>query len=77
MARGLALVPETRALFADMSVADNLVLGFYQSWRQGHRDRDVVMAEIYRIFPRLKERRRQLAGTLRAGNARCSPWAGR
>ena len=67
VAAGLALVPETRALFADMSVEDNLILGFYQRWRRGERDRAARLAEIGAIFPVLAERRRQPAGTLSGG----------
>jgi branched-chain amino acid transport system ATP-binding protein len=67
VAAGLALVPETRALFADMSVEDNLILGFYQRARQGHRDRPACLAEVFSIFPVLAGRRRQLAGTLSGG----------
>ena len=67
VARGLVLVPETRALFADMSVEDNLLLGAYQRHRQGARDLDATMAEVFAIFPRLQERRRQEAGTLSGG----------
>jgi branched-chain amino acid transport system ATP-binding protein len=67
VAQGLALVPETRALFTDMSVEDNLILGFYQSWRQGRRDRSAVLTDVFAVFPRLQERRRQMAGTLSGG----------
>jgi len=65
--RGVVLVPETRALFTDMSVEDNLELGGFSRWRQGARDLRPVMDEIFGIFPRLAERRRQLAGTLSGG----------
>ncbi len=58
--RGLLLVPETRALFADMSVAENLELGTYAR-------RGAPMADVFAIFPRLQERRHQLAGTLSGG----------
>lgn len=66
VAAGAVLVPERRALFSDMSVADNLLLGSYCR-RIGARDAAVSMAEIFAIFPRLEERRRQLAGTLSGG----------
>jgi branched-chain amino acid transport system ATP-binding protein len=65
--RGVVLVPETRALFTDMSVADNLELGAFSRWRQGARDLPASMADVFDIFPRLAERRRQLAGTLSGG----------
>ena len=60
VARGLLLVPETRALFADMTVAENLELGGYA--RPG-----AAMRDVFAIFPRLEERRRQAAGTLSGG----------
>jgi len=62
---GLNLVPEKRELFADMSVADNLLLGTYSL-----RDRSgtkKTLDEVFDRFPRLKERRGQAAGTLSGG----------
>jgi branched-chain amino acid transport system ATP-binding protein len=67
VAMGAVLVPERRALFADMSVEDNLQLGFYVRHRAGERDPQPSMREVFAIFPRLQERRRQLAGTLSGG----------
>jgi len=67
VASGAVLVPERRALFADMSVEDNLHLGAYARRRTGNRDAPTVMREVFAIFPRLQERRRQLAGTLSGG----------
>ncbi len=67
VARGLILVPERRELFAAMSVADNLELGAFQRARRGDRDRKSTLAEVYHRFPRLSERRDQLAGTLSGG----------
>ena len=67
VARGLCLVPERRELFAAMSVADNLELGAFQRHRAGDRSIGATREEVYRIFPRLAERRRQLAGTLSGG----------
>jgi branched-chain amino acid transport system ATP-binding protein len=66
VARGLALVPETRELFAGMSVADNLQLGAF-AVQGGARRRAATADEVYAIFPRLAERRAQLAGTLSGG----------
>ena len=60
VARGLLLVPETRALFADMTVAENLELGAYVR-------RGADMRQVFTVFPRLEERRRQMAGTLSGG----------
>ena len=66
--RGIALVPETRALFATMSVADNLLLGAYRQVRLGNsKDSAKALGEVYMLFPRLRERRQQLAGTLSGG----------
>jgi len=66
VARGLALVAERRELFGPMSVEDNLRLG---GWL--HRGRaagpGTGIADIFSMFPRLKERRRQLASTLSGG----------
>ncbi len=67
VAAGAVLVPERRALFADMSVEDNLQLGFYVRYRAGERDVHQAMQDVFTIFPRLLERRRQLAGTLSGG----------
>lgn len=64
---GLVLVPEKRELFGDMSVADNLLLGAFARYRKGLRDHATTMAEVLEIFPRLAERKSQLAGTLSGG----------
>jgi len=65
--RGMTLVPESRALFAPMSVEDNLILGAYCRHRGGHRDHLESLAHVYETFPRLHERRRQETGTLSGG----------
>lgn len=67
VARGVALVPEKRELFGEMSVEDNLLLGGFSRWRQGQRDQRERMQEVFVIFPRLQERRTQLAATLSGG----------
>ena len=67
VARGVALVPEKRELFAGLSVEDNLLLGGFSRWRKGQRDQKSRMQEVFAIFPRLKERRAQLAATLSGG----------
>ena len=62
---GLAQVPEGRRVFAQQTVEENLILGAYL-----RKDRDGIakdMEEVYQLFPRLKERRAQLAGTLSGG----------
>jgi len=62
--RGLALVPEGRGMFARMTVAENLLMGAFT-----RRDAQVGddLEHMYQRFPRLKERSRQLAGTLSGG----------
>lgn len=67
VARGMTLVPETRELFASMSVADNLLLGAFQRHRHGHRDHADTMGQVFAVFPRLAERQGQLAATLSGG----------
>jgi branched-chain amino acid transport system ATP-binding protein len=67
VARGMCLVPEKRELFASMTVEDNLVLGAYRRKRQGERRYLDQLDPVYELFPRLKERRRQAAGTLSGG----------
>jgi len=64
---GMALVPETRALFSTMSVEDNLLLGAYRQVRLGHKDSAKSLDDVFVLFPRLRERRAQLAGTLSGG----------
>jgi branched-chain amino acid transport system ATP-binding protein len=65
--QGIALVPETRALFGSMPVEDNLLLGGYRQVRLGSKKGGEVLEQVYTLFPRLKERRTQLAGTLSGG----------
>jgi len=67
VARGLSLVPERRELFGELSVEDNLRLGAFQRVRHGERGAMRDLAAIYARFPRLEERRAQLAGTLSGG----------
>ncbi len=64
---GLVLVPEKRDLFASMTVADNLELGAFARARRGDSDIARTLADVYARFPRLQERRDQLAGTLSGG----------
>ncbi|MES2534290.1 MAG: ABC transporter ATP-binding protein [Pseudomonadota bacterium] len=65
--RGMSLVPETRELFPDMSVHDNLALGAFVSYWRGKRDMDALLEPVYQRFPRLRERREQNATTLSGG----------
>ncbi|MDH4585542.1 ABC transporter ATP-binding protein [Pseudomonas sp. BN415] len=67
VSRGLGLVPEKRELFGSMTVADNLLLGAFQRHRSGKRDHGETLKEVYDLFPRLRERRDQLAATLSGG----------
>jgi branched-chain amino acid transport system ATP-binding protein len=62
--RGVCLIPEGRQIFGHQTVHENLLLGAY-SRRSGASDED--LDRCFRIFPRLRERRRQLAGTLSGG----------
>ncbi len=64
---GIGLIPERRELFATLSVEDNLALGGFDRWRAGAEDAAFELAKIYRLFPRLEERRRQVAATLSGG----------
>jgi branched-chain amino acid transport system ATP-binding protein len=65
--REVGLVPEKRELFGEMSVEDNLLLGGFARWRRGQRDQKARMAEVFKLFPRLEERRAQLSATLSGG----------
>ena len=64
--RGFCLVPETRELFGDLSVSDNLLLGGY-SRRRDSAGLKQSLADVYGRFPRLDERRNQKASTLSGG----------
>jgi branched-chain amino acid transport system ATP-binding protein len=63
IARGMAIVPENRRLFAPMTVQENLEMGAYL--KNGGRKED--FERVYSVFPLLHERRKQLAGTLSGG----------
>lgn len=62
--KGLALVPEGRQIFLQMSVEENLEMG---AFTRPSSEFDDGIADVYQRFPRLKERRRQVAGTLSGG----------
>ena len=65
--RGIAMVPEGRMIFRDMTIEENLMLGaFAKARRAGAK---VQLDEVYALFPLLKERRALLAGTLSGGQA--------
>lgn len=62
---GISIVPEGKRIFPKMSVVENLEMGAYYE-----KDRKVIaerMEEVFKLFPRLQERRRQVAGTLSGG----------
>jgi branched-chain amino acid transport system ATP-binding protein len=63
--KGIALVPENRLVFPQMSVRENLHAGAYQ--RRDKAEIEIDIERMYARFPRLKERREQLAGTLSGG----------
>jgi branched-chain amino acid transport system ATP-binding protein len=65
VAAGVAHVPEGRQLFPTMSVQENLELGARTA--EGRARRPETLARVFALFPRLSERRRQLAGTLSGG----------
>ena len=64
VSRGLAHVPEGRRIFLQMSVEENLEMGAFTQPPSGVSD---DLAHVFELFPRLKERRRQIAGTLSGG----------
>lgn len=64
-ARGISCIPEGRRIFSKMTVEENLLMGAYME-----KDRDKIrqrLERVYRIFPRLLERREQFAGTMSGG----------
>ena len=63
IAHGLAIVPENRRLFAPMTVLENLQMGAYLR-KEGYQD---ALERVFELFPLLRERRKQLAGTLSGG----------
>lgn len=67
VSHGLCLVPESRELFNQMTVEDNLQLGAFSCYRRGERNYKQARDEIYELFPRLQERAKQKAGTLSGG----------
>lgn len=64
---GMSLVTEKRDLFGSMTVEDNLMLGAFRNRRAGKQTRNAELDRVYTLFPRLKERRSQLAQTLSGG----------
>ncbi len=65
---GLSLVPEGRQIFYPLTVEENLILGAYHRFgREGKKSVLADLEQVYELFPRLKERRKQKAGTLSGG----------
>src|SRR5690554_6715764 len=62
---GIALVPEGRGIFGDLSVAENLQLGAFAKRARGEEHK--TLTRIYELFPRLAERKRQIARTMSGG----------
>jgi branched-chain amino acid transport system ATP-binding protein len=68
LALGICLIPEGRQLFGHLTVVDNLHLGAYLYFNRKHRDEiKGNLEKVYTIFPILRERQRQLSGTLSGG----------
>jgi len=65
VAKGISQVPEGRRVFANMTVTENLELGAYLEKNKGNVKKS--MEHVFEVFPRLKERRNQVAGTLSGG----------
>ena len=65
VAEGMAHVPEGRRVFAELSVYDNLMMGAYT--RKEKKEIAETLAMVYKRFPRLEERKKQMAGTLSGG----------
>ncbi len=65
--KGITLVPERRELFAALSVEDNLRLGAFHRFRKRDKNIKGDLAQVYETFPRLAERKKQLAGTMSGG----------
>ena len=65
--RGIALVPEARRIFGRMTVWENLIMGAYVRQGQPQAEIDLDMERVYGLFPRLRERTTQYAGTLSGG----------
>jgi branched-chain amino acid transport system ATP-binding protein len=64
---GFAYVAEDRGIFGRLTVEENLDLGFFPHRRRGRRELERARESMYELFPRLPERRSQLAGTLSGG----------
>jgi branched-chain amino acid transport system ATP-binding protein len=68
-------VPEGRRLFPRLTVTENLLMGAFRRSARAAINRN--LAFCFEVFPRLAERRRQLAGSMSGGSSRCWPWPAR
>ena len=64
---GIGFIPEDRRIFPDLTVEENLRLGFFQNWQLSPKQRRQRLSEIYAWLPPLGERRRQMSGSLSGG----------
>jgi len=67
VAKGIVQVPEGRHIFPNMSVAENLGMGSFQRTKVTKQELQSDLGEVFELFPRLKERRKQMGGTLSGG----------
>lgn len=67
VSRGVIQVPEGRHIFPNMTVAENLKMGSFQQTERSHSEVNEDLEQVYELFPRVKERRKQLGGTLSGG----------
>jgi ABC-type branched-chain amino acid transport systems, ATPase component len=65
--KGISFIPEGRHIFRELTVEDNLQLGAYIQKNKSHGELEALYEEMYDYFPILKERRKQIAGTLSGG----------
>jgi len=65
--QGVVMIPEGRLIFRDMTVEENLVMGAFP--KEQRKKTKINMARVYEIFPRLQERRTQMAGSLSGGES--------
>jgi branched-chain amino acid transport system ATP-binding protein len=67
VAKGIVQVPEGRHIFPNMSVAENMEMGAFQRRKATKQELQADLGHIFELFPRIKERRKQLGGTLSGG----------
>ena len=73
--QGVVLVPESRALFTDMTVEDNLLLGAFSRWRGGARDLPASIEGCLVCFPAWPNAADNAPARCQAASARCLRWA--